>query len=149
MLTKLTRALRTLPAVAAFTALGGLQAVATAQPVPSYAIQEQSIHGTVSRFDGQYTMYIRDDRGYTDRVLLHQGTVINPTGIQLQSGFAVTIIGHPSGDAFIANEIDTPYRTYGYRPYYYPAIGIGFGYGGPWGWGYGGYGGYRGYRGWR
>jgi hypothetical protein len=149
MLTNFKRALRLLPVVAIILEVGAAQAAASAQPLPSYAVQEQTIHGTVAHFDGQYTMYVYDDRGYTDRVLLHQGTVINPTGIRLESGFAVTIAGHPSGNAFIANEIDTPYHYrayYGYgRPYYGPVIGLGFGFGRPYGYGYG----YRGYRGWR
>jgi hypothetical protein len=145
---KVKRALRLLPAAAlAFAALA-LPAFAGAQP--SYAVHEDTIHGTVSHFDGQYTMYINDDRGFMDRISLHPGTVINPTGIRLESGFAVTIIGHPAGDSFIANEIDTPYQYYyGHRygygyPYYGPAIGVGFGFGYPY---YGHYG--RGWYGWR
>ncbi len=86
-------------------------------------------------------MYVRDVRGFVDHVTLRQGTVINPTGIRLQPGFSVTVTGHTSGSTFVADEIDTPYRFYGYAyPYYYPyyyyppyyGLSLGFGWG--WGW---------------
>jgi hypothetical protein len=145
-----------------------LPTVAFAQPVPSYATQaapgyashdEQQIHGTVASLDGKYRVYVRDDRGYVDAVDLHDGTVINPTGIPLQPGMPVTIYGRPNGKTFDANEIDapndvsddngqadygydagpdagyvTPYPYYSYYPAYalsYPAfISLGFGFGG-------------------
>ncbi len=83
-------------------------------------------------FDGAYTMYVRDQGGYLDRVQLHQGTIINPTGIRLEGGMRVTVYGYPEGEVFVADEIDTPYH---YRPHYpnaYPYPGWGFGSG--WGW---------------
>jgi hypothetical protein len=91
-------------------------------------------------------MYVHDSKGYMDTVRLHKGTVINPTGIKLEPGFRVTIMGHPAGSVFVANEIDTPYHMVGYPgyygypywgyPYYWgPAVnfGFGFGWGGRWG----------------
>ncbi|MBV8423909.1 MAG: hypothetical protein JO349_01855 [Candidatus Eremiobacteraeota bacterium] len=40
-------------------------------------------------------------------VFMHKGTVINPTGIRLQPGMRVKILGTPSGAyRFNANEID-------------------------------------------
>ena len=142
------RALRTLPAVAASITLLGLPSLALAQPMPSYAVRKvETIRGTISSFNGAYTMYVRDNRGYIDDVTLHQGTIINPTGIRLQPGFPVTITGRPNGSTFLADQIDTPYRiVYGYGyPYYgygygypYPAygpsLGFGWGWGGRWGW---------------
>jgi hypothetical protein len=145
-----------------------LPAVAVAQPVPSYATQpvpgyasqdDQQIHGTIASLDGKYRVYVRDDRGYVDTVELHDGTVINPTGIPLQPGMPVTIYGRPNGKSFDANQIDapndvsddsgpgdygydagpdpgyvTPYAYYSYYPAYalsYPAfISLGFGFGG-------------------
>jgi hypothetical protein len=162
-----------------------LPTVASAQPVPSYATQsapgygsrdEQQIQGTIASLDGKYRVYVRDNRGYVDTVDLHDGTVINPTGIPLQPGMPVTIYGRPSGKVFLANEVDapndagddggagdygydagpdpgyvSPYPYYSYYPAYalsYPAfISLGFGFGGGY---YGGgyYGGYgRGYYG--
>lgn len=109
---------------------------AAAQAQPSYAVHQDSITGTVRSFDGQYTMYVRDNRGDLDRVQLHQGTIINPTGLTLQGGMRVTVYGRAAGRVFLADEIDTPYRNmpyYGYPygyPYRYPAWGFGFG----WGW---------------
>jgi hypothetical protein len=135
-----TRALRVIPAAAVLLTLASAPSVALAQnQMPSYAVRSgETIKGTISNFNGQYTMYVRDDRGYVDNVSLHQGTIINPTGIRLSPGFRVTVIGHTSGSTFVADEIDTPYRNYGYAyPYYYPYypypyVGVGFGWG--WGW---------------
>ena len=115
----------------------------TEQPLPSYAkpgytTTEQTIHGRVTVVNGTY-MEIADSNGYIDRVQLHQGTIINPTGIRLAPGMSVTIMGHNQGHVFLANEIDTPYQyegPYAYGPYpYYPypyygpnfSLGIGFG----------------------
>jgi hypothetical protein len=146
------QALRILPAVAASITLLGLPSIGLAQePMPSYATTKvETIRGTVSSFNGTYTMYVRDVRGYIDNVTLHKGTIINPTGIRLQPGFAVTISGRTSGSTFLADQIDTPYRVvygygYPYYPYYpYPAFNVGIGFG----WGWGGWGGWGG-RGWR
>jgi hypothetical protein len=116
------------------------------QPLPSYAkpgyaTTEQTIHGRVTLVNGSY-MEMRDSNGYIDRIQLHQGTIINPTGIRLAPGMSVTIMGHTSGNTFLANQIDTPY-TYGpdyaygpsypypYYPYPYgPNFSLGFGFGG-------------------
>jgi hypothetical protein len=73
---------------------------------------------------------VRDDRGFLDNVELHQGTIINPTGLALQPGMEVTIIGYNRGRSLAANEIDTPYQSYGVVPFGYSSpgsIGIGFG----------------------
>lgn len=68
-------------------------------------------------------MYVHDVRGYLDTVTLHKGTIINPTGIRLEPGFSVTIVGRPSGSVFVADVIDTPYHRVGYGPYAYPYWG--------------------------
>ena len=115
---------------------------AQAQDVPSYASGaqpadgEENIHGRVASFDGAYTMTVRDERGFIDNIQLHQGTIINPTGITLQPGMSVTIYGVNRGSLLAANEIDTPYRQYGAIPYYYPydpRVSIGIGIGPRWG----------------
>ena len=92
---------------------------------------EETISGRIAAFDGKYRVQLHDDRGFIDTVQLHQGTVINPTGLTLQPGMRVTILGYNRGRAFAANEIDTPYQQYGLAPGY-PVhspvtIGIGFG----------------------
>jgi hypothetical protein len=131
---------------------------------PSYGSDEDVVKGQVVAFDGGYNLQVRDDRGFIDNVILHQGTIINPTGLRLSPGMTVTVRGVNRGHALDANQIDTPYTTYGAVPVYpypvavvpyyypfgaYPAYGFGYGYGprfsigigiGPaYGWGRGAY----------
>ena len=121
-------------------------------PTPPYGNQ-QSVKGTLSGFDGQWIVYMHDDKGYTDHVTLHQGTIINPTGIKLLEGMHVTIYGYAAGSTFQANRVDVAYSPY--SPYYgtngEPAYGYGDnGYGGGnggYGYGGGGYGSPYGYGG--
>ncbi len=113
---------------------------------PSYATQDEQIHGRIVSFDGAYALQVRDDRGFIDNVQLHQGTIINPTGLTLTSGMVVAIHGYNSGSFFAANEVDTPYTMYGEVPYYSghpwyywgPSISLGFFFGSG-GWWRGGY----------
>jgi hypothetical protein len=103
-------------------------------PLPTYARPAgETIKGTIRNFDGKYKLYVRDTRGYIDDVTLHDGTIINPTGIRLQSGFPVTITGHTNGSTFEADVIDTPFKiSYAYPYYGYPSYGpypYGYGYG--------------------
>jgi hypothetical protein len=131
----------------AFSGLVGSRAEAQPANLPSYATGEESIRGRIVAFDGKYGLQIRDERGFVDNVRLHDGTVINPTGLRLSPGQSVTILGHNTGKTFEANQIDTPYANYGAAPafgygpaygYYpypyayrgYPAFGIGFRSGG-------------------
>jgi hypothetical protein len=110
------------------------------QPIPSYARTEEVIHGTVASVNGT-TLYVHDDRGFTDNVLLKNGTIINPTGLLLAHGQTVTIHGVTRGSVFEAAEIDTPYvKTYAYA---IPAYGPAYPYH-PYGYGYGYYPGYYG-----
>jgi len=112
---------------------------ASAQEVPSYAAVQgdQQIHGRITAFDGAYNLQVRDDNGYIDNVELHDGTIINPTGLTLAPGMVVSILGDGAGQAFDANEIDTPYvfenevASYGGHPwnYYGPSISLGFFFG--------------------
>lgn len=102
-----------------------------AQPLPPQpASHDQRISGSVTSFDGKYALQVHDDRGYIDNVELHQGTIINPTGLTLVPGMRVTIYGFPRDHHFVANEIDTPYH---YAPAYVwgpppPYWGFGFGW---------------------
>jgi hypothetical protein len=122
-----------------------------AQP-PSYAVKMDTIHGRIASFDGHYALTVRDDRGYLDRITLHDGTIINPRGLRLAAGMSVTVSGRPSASALLADEIDTRYHEdpgsyYGpgypvyqaypaYYPYYaccyapYSSFGIGIHFGG-------------------
>ncbi len=144
-------------------------------PPPSYSMPhpppnpgEETIHGRIVSFDGAYNLQVNDDRGFVDNVRMHQGTIINPTGLTLAPGMVVTIYGANSGSVFAAHQIDTPYQSYGYAypvypypvyPFYgYPFYGypypfgarvfVGFGFGFGFGYHpvYGGYGGYHGHR---
>ena len=140
MNTRNTAVARTL-AVAAFAALSFAPAAAFAQDgMPSYATHEgETIKGTIKSFDGAYTMYVRDVRGYVDNISLHQGTIINPTGIRLEAGYPVTITGHPSGNTFVADEIDTPFHPVHNYAYPYPLYAYPYAYPYPsfygrWGW---------------
>jgi hypothetical protein len=122
-------------------ALGVLSAgPAAAQQLPSYAsgTTDEQIHGTILSINGPYNIAVRDARGFIDNVSLHQGTIINPTGLQLAPGQRVTILGNAQGGTFAANEIDTPYVNvaavpvypyYGYPYAYGPAFRIGLRFG--------------------
>jgi hypothetical protein len=70
---------------------------------------DETIRGTIASVDGT-TVYVHDERGFVDTVKLHDGTIINPTGITLTSGQSVEIHGRTDGHVFSANEIDTPYQ---------------------------------------
>ncbi len=105
---------------------------ARAADTPSYATSsdQQTIHGVITAFHGKYDVNLRDEHGYVDRVELHQGTIINPTGLPLQQGMSVTVVGRAEGDVFAANEIDAPvnYVVFPYHDAFGPWWGGGFGY---------------------
>jgi len=119
-------------------------------PPPSYTDaqppggDEANIHGRILQFDGGYKLQVRDEKGYVDSVQLHQGTIINPTGLTLTPGMVVSIMGYNAGQVFAANEVDTPYVYYSGIPYYQghpwnyygPTVSLGFFFGSP-GWWHG------------
>jgi hypothetical protein len=74
--------------------------------LPSYATGDETITGTISALPGKYDLILQDQRGFNDSVTLHDGTVISPSGTTLQTGEAVSIIGHADGKTFDADEID-------------------------------------------
>jgi hypothetical protein len=128
-------------ATAALTLAAPLSA--RAQDIPSYAQQapDEQIRGYVESFDGGYNLAVRDERGFIDNVQLHDGTIINPTGVTLEPGMVVSIVGENDGDFLSANEIDTPYDVnaddggiayYDGRPWDYyigPSFGLSFFFG--------------------
>jgi hypothetical protein len=126
---------------------------ALAQSVPTYdgaaapaQDGEENVHGRIVSFDGNYSLQVRDERGYLDNVQMHQGTIINPTGITLAPGMVVSILGYDAGGYLAANEIDTPYTfydgawCYDGHPWSYwgPSVGLAFFFGNV-GWWHGGY----------
>jgi hypothetical protein len=103
---------------------------------PSYAQpQDETIHGRIYSINATFSITVTDDNGYMDNVELHQGTIINPTGLTLAPGMEVTIIGYSNGSVFEANEIDTPYTYSGPAPvpiyygpgWWYPGYTYGYG----------------------
>ena len=87
--------------LAALIALPGLAAAQPYQQGPpppprhSYTGVIQSVQGS------SFTL----DNGRT--VFMHQGTVIQPTGIRLRPGMQVTVYGHRAGNGAVnANEVD-------------------------------------------
>ncbi len=124
---------------AAVVAVAGLvlPTIASAQDVPSYAQpnRDETIQGRIASVNGTFNISVRDDRGFIDNVELHQGTIINPTGLTLAPGMNVTIAGVNNGGEFDANEIDTPYHYDGPLPepvylgpgWWYPGFAYGYG----------------------
>ena len=123
---------------AALVLLVGMQTAAAFADTPSYSSPDgdQQIRGRIVSING-YNVSVRDEQGYTDNVELHDGTIINPTGLTLEPGMVVDVLGYNAGSYYAANEIDTPYNFYGGEPYYLghpwtyygPSIGLGFFFG--------------------
>jgi hypothetical protein len=96
-----------LPALAAAVAFVAVPSFAMAQydrgPGPSQGYERRNeIRGVVDSFS-PYNLYVNNGQ----HVILHNGTVINPTGITLRHGMRVRVLGHWGRDgAFHANEID-------------------------------------------
>jgi ketosteroid isomerase-like protein len=65
------------------------------RPSPSYAsgTSDETIRGTVAAINGPYNISVRDERGFVDNVNVHQGAIINPTGLSPAPGLSVTILG--------------------------------------------------------
>jgi hypothetical protein len=128
--TSKTMKMKALLAAAFVGAIGLVSSLpAAAQSTPSYATgsSDERIEGTVAAVNGPYNISVRDARGFLDNVTLHQGTIINPTGLRLAPGQSVSIVGNNQGSTFAANEIDTPYTNFAVVPLY-PGYRYGFGY---------------------
>jgi hypothetical protein len=78
--------------------------------VPANADANETVYGHITWFDGRFDLQIRDDRGFIDNVQLHQGTVIDPTGLTLRAGMPVQIRGRNRGSVLAAERIDSPGR---------------------------------------
>ena len=73
-------------------------------------------YGGTSRIGGTVTGFSSYDLDVNNgpHIRLHQGTVINPTGITLQRGMRIAITGHPNNDGtFEADRIDVVGNSYG------------------------------------
>jgi len=128
--------------------LAALAALTLAAPIAAQAQSNPSedVHGRVVAFNGAYALSVRDERGFIDSIQLHQGTIINPTGLRLAPGMIVNVLGFNAGGYIAADEIDTPYTFYGGVPYFQghvwsywgPTVSLGFFFGNV-GWWHGGY----------
>jgi hypothetical protein len=103
-------------------------------PIPSYAgaSRDQAVRGIVANYDGKYVLQVRDRAGYLDNVRLHQGTIINPTGLPLRNGMRVVVYGYNAGQTFAANEIDVDAPPVVYAPGPPVHVGLNFGFWGRW-----------------
>lgn len=109
-------------AAAVLILCGAMATAPTVAMAATYAAQRgPSIRGIIESIPGKYSIEVRTPSGKIDAVSLHQGTIINPTGITLEPGFRVRISGYSDGSTFVANEIDTPYHyipvSYAPAPY--------------------------------
>ena len=132
-----------LAALAALTLAAPIAAQAQVAPSydyvdqPSYATSEEDVHGRIVSFDGAYSLQVRDERGFIDNIQLQDGTVINPTGLTLERGMIVNVLGYDQGDYLAAAEIDTPYSFVDGEPcfdghvwsYYEPTVALSFFFG--------------------
>jgi hypothetical protein len=79
--------------------------------LPSYAREERTIRGRIVSINGD-DLRLRDEHGNLGTIRLHDGTVINPTGLKLVVGMNVSVLGYGDGATFSVTQIDTPYNTY-------------------------------------
>ncbi|MGH7714811.1 MAG: hypothetical protein ACREML_02330, partial [Vulcanimicrobiaceae bacterium] len=78
-------------------------ALAVAVPLAASAqAEDQQLQGTVQSINGTWNLTVLDSDGNLDNVELHQGTVINPTGLTLAPGMSVTVDGYDAGGQFDA-----------------------------------------------
>jgi hypothetical protein len=75
------------------------------QPMPGpqsgMAMQDPNhVRGRVDSFDGHYRLVV-----HGNRIRLHQGTVIHPTGATITPGQFVIVRGHWTGHHFDADEV--------------------------------------------
>jgi hypothetical protein len=129
---KLLRTFGTGIAISTVATVATVQVPADAAPAAPNS--DDVINGRIVSINGKYEMTVQDDRGFPDTVHLHQGTIINPTGLTLAPGMRVSIFGYNAGPYFEANEIDTPYhyvprpvRVYYGPGWWYPGFPYGYG----------------------
>jgi hypothetical protein len=101
---------QTLAGLAMSTALAvsvlAVPVLAVAQPMPMQGggamLQQDPNHvrGRVDSFDGHYRLVV-----HGQRVRLHPGTVIHPTGATIAPGQFVIVRGHWTGHHFDADEV--------------------------------------------
>jgi len=98
-------------ALAAAAVPSGAFAQSGPSDMPSYAApaaasDQETIHGHIASVDDADSLQINDDRGFIDSVKLQPATIVSPSGMQLQPGMAVTIVGVNRGSVFAADRIE-------------------------------------------
>ena len=88
----------------------GAVALSVLAPCLASADAQNRLVGTVTDFHGKYEVVVRDERGKIVNVMLHPGTVITPTGLRLERGMKVTVVGQAADRSFAAGEIVTAYQ---------------------------------------
>jgi hypothetical protein len=79
----------------------------------NYVRVRNEVSGRVTAFE-PYNLWL--DRSL--HVVLHHGTVINPTGITLRHGMEVVVLGHWNRDgSFEANQVDVRGERFRREPY--------------------------------
>jgi hypothetical protein len=119
----------------ASAALAVTFAVAAPLAASAQQAEDQQLQGTVQSINSTFNITVLDSNGNLDNVELHQGTVINPTGLTLAPGMNVTVDGYADGSQFDANVIQTPYQYSGPAPipvyygpgWWYPGFAYGYG----------------------
>jgi len=103
-------------------------------PVPSYAAasNDQSVRGVVANYDGKYVLQVRDRAGYVDNIRLHQGTIINPTGLPLQNGMRVIVMATTPAERSPPTRSTSMSRRSSYAPGPPVHVGLRFGFWGRW-----------------
>jgi hypothetical protein len=97
---------------ARFAAALGAIALTLTAPAIATAEPRSIVAGTVAGFHGKYGLVVRDVRGALAEVTLRQGTIIKPTGLRLERGMKVIIIGEASAETFAAAWIDAPLEVW-------------------------------------
>jgi hypothetical protein len=80
---------------------------ADAQNAPA-ASGNDTIQGVIKTINGRYGLTVTDNGGGLEGVTMHQGTIINRSGLRLATGMLLIIVGHRDGSTFDANKIDAP-----------------------------------------
>ncbi|HEV3157204.1 MAG TPA: hypothetical protein VGZ00_07645 [Candidatus Baltobacteraceae bacterium] len=93
----------------------------TAAPTFAATAGQASFSGMVTAFDGKYDLHVQNADGNIREIHLHRGTIISPTGLTLQAGMQVRILGIEDGAVVDAAEVETPYHAIAsvspYAPY--------------------------------
>lgn len=91
-------------------------AIAALPAAPSFAAEQETIHGQITSNDGAGNLQMNDDRGFVDNIQMQRDTVVTPGGAQLQPGAVVTITGAAAGNVFAAQRIDVAGQQQAQQP---------------------------------